>query len=85
MTDYPALEDDDYSSREHEATLENIANVARRLENDYALTDGWEIQLYSWLSENDLRAIKNLDDQGCCPSEAELETAIQSLGFKRNP
>jgi hypothetical protein len=72
-----------YSNREFEATLENIRNVAWRLKNAHALTDGWEIELYSWLSENNPRAIENLDDQGGCPSEGELETSIESLGFKR--
>jgi hypothetical protein len=43
------------------------------------------MQLYSWLSESNPRAIENLDDQGGCPSEEELEEAIESLGFKRKP
>jgi hypothetical protein len=62
-----------------------IANVAWRLENDFALTDGWEIELYSWLSENNHSAVENAEDHGGCPSEEELEKAIQSLGFKRKP
>jgi hypothetical protein len=84
LADYPILDEEDYSNREFEASLENIRNVAWRLKTDYALTDGYEIELYSWLADNNPRAIENVDDDGGCPSEEELETAIKSLGFTRN-
>ena len=84
LDEYPVLDEDDYSNREFEATLENIRNVAWRLKNAYALTDGWEIELYLWLSENNPRAIENRDDQGGCPSEEELEAAFDSLGFLKS-
>jgi len=85
LAEYPVPDDDDYSDREQEATIENIANVAWGLKNDYALTDGSQLKLYSFLSENNPRAVENLDDQGSCPSEEEREIAIKSLGFKRKP
>jgi hypothetical protein len=35
-------------------------------------------------AEHDPRAIENVDDDGGCPSEEELESAIKNLGFTRN-
>jgi hypothetical protein len=78
---YPVLDEQDYSNREYEATLENIADTAWRLKRTYALPTGWEGAVFSWLWENDQRAVENRDDRGGCPSEAELEAAFRALGY----
>jgi hypothetical protein len=44
LANYPVLDDDDYSNREYQTTLENIRNVAWQLKDAYALTDGWETE-----------------------------------------
>jgi hypothetical protein len=75
---YPVLDDEDYSARELEATLENIRLVCGRLVRDDA-PEGWPSQVYEWLSENDERAIENTDDQGGCPSDEQAKVALSSL------
>jgi hypothetical protein len=40
MDAYPILDEEDYSNRELEATLENIADAAWRLKTKYILPDG---------------------------------------------
>jgi hypothetical protein len=83
MTDYPVLDDDDYSRREYEATLANIADSAWRLKRDFELPEDWAAEVYSWLSDHDYAAVENRDDQGGYPEQAQLERAFAALGFKR--
>ena len=83
MADYPILDESDYSHREHDATLENIADSAWRLKDDFVLPEGWVGEVYSWFSENNERAIENRDDQGGYPDEEVLRAAFDSLGYQR--
>ncbi|MCZ2342620.1 MAG: hypothetical protein LC104_12640 [Bacteroidales bacterium] len=81
MANYPILDEEDYSNREYEATVENIADAAWRLKDDFDLPEGWEYEVYGWLSDNDPGEIENRDDQGGYPSEASLRAAFEALGF----
>jgi hypothetical protein len=83
IADYPILDEDDYSEREYDATLENIPIVAWRLKNDYELPDDWIGQVYGWFSEHDCSAVENVDDQGGYPSEEQLVDAFTALAFAR--
>ncbi len=83
MDGYPILDEEDYSNREFEATLENITDAAWRVKHEYDLTDGWEGDVYSWLSDHRPSAIENRDDQGGYPSEDELRAAFDALGYKQ--
>ena len=83
LDDYPILDESDYSNREFEATLENITDAAWRLKNDFDLPEGWELEVYSWLSDNDPSEIESRDDQGGYPSEESLEAAFEALNFER--
>lgn len=83
MADYPVLDEEDYSNREYEATVENLADAAWRLKNEFELPQGWEGDVYEWLSENNCGAIENCDDQGGYPDEEELQEAFKSLGYRR--
>jgi hypothetical protein len=47
LEDYPVLDEEDYSRREYEATIENLSDAARGL--DYELPEGWESEVFSWL------------------------------------
>jgi hypothetical protein len=82
MSDYPALDEEDYSRREYEATLENIGECLTSHLRDYELPDGWEEACWDWLWNNNQRAIENRDDQGGWPSEEELEEAFLALGYQ---
>ena len=78
---YPILDDEDYSRREYEATIENLVSCAWRLQHEFALPADWQYDVYDWLSDNDGSAIENMDDQGGCPSEEALRTAFAALGY----
>ena len=81
---YPILDEEDYSSREYEATLENIGDSAWKLKHEFNLPDGWEGDAYSWLSDNRQSAIENRDDQGGYPEQEHLRAAFDALGYERN-
>lgn len=83
LADYPVLDEEDYSEREYEATLENITDAARSLRHDYDLSDGWESAAFSWFWDNKQSAVENRDDQGGYPSEDDLEAAFAALGYAR--
>jgi len=71
---YPVLDEEDYSRRELEATLDNI-------KQEGSLTEGEAQKVYDWLSEHDQRALENRDDNGGYPSKEQIETALRSLGL----
>lgn len=83
MTNYPILDEADYSNREYEATVHNIGSAAWKLKHDYELPEGWEEEVYSWFSENRYSAMENCDDQGGYPSEEELTEAFEALGYEQ--
>lgn len=83
MADYPVLDETDYSNREYAATLDNIGNSAWKLKNGFDLPDGWESEVYSWLTEHRWTAVENVDDQGGWPSEDELTEAFTALGYQQ--
>ena len=83
MADYPILDESDYSERELDATVENIADAAWRIKDEYELPDDWRYEVYDWLSNNESNEIDNTDDQGDYPSEEALQRAFDALGFRR--
>ena len=83
LADYPILDEDDYSTRVYEATLENIADSARRLKREYDLPSDWTFEVYRWLSDHDCSEIENDDDRGGYPSEEWVRRAFTALGYKR--
>ncbi len=82
MDDYPVLDETDYSNREYEATIANIADAAWRLKNEFDLPDGFEHEVYSWLDDNRSGELENSDDQGGYPSEDALKDALIALNYQ---
>ena len=78
---YPILDDEDYSNREYEATVENIDDAAWKLKHDFQLPEDWSSQVYDWLSDFRSGEIENRDDQGGYPSEEALRNAFAEIGF----
>lgn len=80
LDDYPILDEQDYSEREYEATLDNYRSEMWRLKDD--VPEGWESEVYSWFSNHGQdRCIENRDDRGgFAPQEAIIE-ALQDLGL----
>lgn len=79
---YPILDEPDYSQREYEATIENIDLAAWKVKREFVLPEGWESEVYSWLSDHDSSQLENRDDQGGWPDEKSLRAAFKSLGYK---
>ena len=82
LADYPVLDEEDYSRREYEATIDNLPNAAWKLKNEYELPDGWAGNVYGWLSDNDPGAVENRDDQAGYPSDNQLRAAFDALGYQ---
>jgi hypothetical protein len=80
---YPVLVESDYGRREFEAALENIEDSAWRMKSRYELIDGWEAEVYDWLSAHRPGALENKDDRGAYPSEQELVNALDALSCPR--
>ena len=82
MADYPILNEEDYSERELEATLENIGDAAWRIKDEYNLPEDWVGNVYHWFADNDCSAIENADDNGGYPDEEQLRAAFDALGYR---
>jgi hypothetical protein len=82
IAEYPVLDEEDYSRREYEATLENIADAAWRLKGEYDLPDGWEGDVFSWFWDHRQRAVESRDDQGGYPEADDLRAAFEALGYE---
>lgn len=80
LQDYPVLDDEDYSRREYEATLENIQSEGHNLVRDDAPED-WPERCWRWFWDNDQGAIENVDDQGGYPDEDEMRECLLALHF----
>ena len=78
---YPVLDESDYGRREYDAALENIEDAAWRFKSTYNLHDGWEAEVYEWLSAHRPGAVENKDDRGAYPSEHDLLDAFNGLGY----
>ncbi len=83
LVHYPVLDEQDYSSREYEATISNLADAAWKLKNNYELPTNWEAAVYSWFADNDNTAIENCDDRGGYPTEDQLRRAFEALSYKQ--
>jgi hypothetical protein len=81
---YPVLDEADYGRREYEAALENIADAAWRFKSTYDLHEGWEAEVYEWLSTHRPGVVENKDDRGAYPSEHDLLDAFNGLGYVRH-
>ena len=82
LTDYPILDEEDYCNREYKATIENLADVAWKLKNEFELPKGWEQAVYDWFSNHDCSAIES-SDRGGYPSEDQLRAAFEALEFRQ--
>ena len=81
LEDCTALDEEDYHRREYEATLENIRSEGRSLDDLFEMPDGWEAQAFTWLWDNDQRALDAVDGRGGYPSRDQLIEACRGLGY----
>jgi hypothetical protein len=83
LANYPVLDEQDYSAREYEATIANLADAAWKLKREYELPEGWEEAVYGWLSDHEPDAAENTDDRGGYPSEEQLRQAFEALHYEQ--
>ena len=81
LADYPVLDEEDYSQREYDATVANIADAAWRLKHEYKLPEEWATEVYQWFTDYDHAAVDNRDDSGGYPTEDQLKAAFAALGY----
>jgi hypothetical protein len=82
VSEYPILDETDYSEREHKATLRNIYNSFHQVDGEVdkdKLPKYWARSVYSWFLDNDQSAVENLDDHGGYPGRNQLLACISSL------
>jgi hypothetical protein len=53
------------------------------VKHEYVLPDGWDGEVYSWLSDHRPKGVENRDDQGGCPEADDLRAAFDALGYER--
>ena len=75
---YPILDEQDYSDREYEATLDNYRNEMWRQRDE--LPDGWAGEVYDWFRDNDDCYTENRDDQGGWAPREAITNALWRLG-----
>jgi hypothetical protein len=81
LEDYPILDEEAYSNREYEATIENIGDASYGIKDEYELPEGWESEVFSWFWDHRQRAVENRDDQGGYPDHDDLRAAFDALGY----
>lgn len=84
LSDYPVLDEDDYSTRQFESFAENVENQTQYVLRDYVLE--YSEELFSKIWEYFMN--KNIDTggddgNGYYPSEEEIEEALKSLGYEK--
>lgn len=79
---YPFADDNDLSEREYKATLNNIEMEGRSYVKDGA-AEGWESEVYSWLSDSSeyYGEVEDSDFNGAYPSEKSIKAALKALGY----
>jgi hypothetical protein len=78
LANYPLLDEEDYSKRQHEAALEHIADAGRRMVIGSAPED-WPGRVFSWLWDNEQEECEDHDDKGAYPSEESVRRALADL------
>lgn len=79
LADYPILDEEDYSLREHEAALEYIEQARPRCLEGEPLPEHWPAEVFSWLWDHEQRECENPDDTGAAPSDESIMRAIADL------
>jgi hypothetical protein len=74
LKNYPILDEDDYNERIREATFDNL-----RVSGVFA---DQAREVYDWLCDNKPDAVEDSDDRGGCPSNKDIQEALDALSNK---
>lgn len=80
LSDYPVLDETDYSDREYDAALEGIRQQGRRHVRAGEPED-WPGRVYEWLARHADRELDNRDGTGAYPGEDAVREALADLGL----
>ena len=83
MDGYPILDEEDYSNGKLRRPWKTSVTLHGGSSTNTNLPDGWECDVYSWLSDHRQSAVENKDDQGGYPEEDDLRAAFDALGYER--
>lgn len=83
LSEYPVADDDDFSRREYEATIENIKSEGGRI-TSRDLPEDWAGQVFTWLWRNEQSEVESRDDGGGYPSEEAIKEALINLNLIPN-
>jgi hypothetical protein len=81
MSNYPVLDDEDYSDREYQATMENILSSLRML--GFGADESLGKNIYNWLRDNDDYSLENSDDTGAWVPDNVIMEAIEGICQKK--
>jgi len=74
LDDYPVLDEEVYSKREYEATIENIQSGRRDIDADTAA------EIFTWLYDHDQSAVESKNDRGGEPDDDQIDEALRGIG-----
>lgn len=80
LSNYPVLDDEDVSRREHEQALDAIESEGYGVVSDEAPED-WAGQVFSWLWENKQEVLEQDTDGSVWVPEEAIREAAEALGF----
>lgn len=85
LAEYPVLDEEDFNSKEFEATLENIDEIigdVTRSYEDYELniTDKTPHEVWEWIWDNDDSQLQSVDARGGWPDDDVVERALWTIG-----
>lgn len=82
LSDYPVLDEEDFSNRETKACLKWIEQEGQRMVSDDA-TEDWPNQVYEWLGDSPdsdcRRQLENCDGTGAAPDRKFIKKALFDL------
>jgi len=78
LSDYPVADESDLSEKEYESSIANISYIGYHFSNG---KDGWEQEVYNWLSEHEPEELETHDYQGAWPSEESVYRALVKLNL----
>jgi hypothetical protein len=80
LEDYPVADEDDWGTREFEATLDNIADAGKHMVRADA-PDSWVSDAFSWFWKHNQCAVESYDGNGGYPSDDDMRECLEALGY----
>lgn len=76
LENYPVADEEDFSKREYEATIQNIMNEGSVTEKEAG-------QVFDWLWDHNQRSVDSQDGGGGYPKKEDIDEALEALGLRK--